>query len=280
MPEPPWILTHGLVVIGARDLGLSRATVDQLIDDVRQFHRDSALTVLLRLNLTLTHQRPRSQAQLVHLWLPDVAAPFLAAVRERGASVVFYESQVLNLIRLVILYAPPDTGRQCNNKGDFALLARMLLQLTDVLVERDALAEPDRRAWAFSNFTRGELFMHDEHFVPDVMARNYDLFVLIPHLLNRRGLHSYDLPGTFEQLTGLTIQDYIALGFGLLTHYDTIPANMIGNAPIGVDRQRLFADVRIAAEICARIWPLVSKPLDEYRVTLQAEWDRTSGQAR
>jgi hypothetical protein len=47
------------------------------------------------------------------------------------------------------------------------------------------------------------------------MAQNYDLFVLIPRLLNRRG-HSYDLPGAFAQITGLAIEDYIGLGSGCL----------------------------------------------------------------
>jgi hypothetical protein len=58
MPEPPWILRHGLVVIGGRALGLPRPTVEQLVADVQQFHRDLALAVLLRLNLALTHHRP------------------------------------------------------------------------------------------------------------------------------------------------------------------------------------------------------------------------------
>src|SRR3989442_13545321 len=130
MAEPPWILRHGLVVIGGRDLGLPQPTIEQLVADVRQFHRDSALTVLLRLNLALTHHRPLDQADLVRKWLPDVAGQFLAVMREQNATVVFHEAQVLNLIRLVILFAPPATGRRCEKPADFTALQPMLLPIT------------------------------------------------------------------------------------------------------------------------------------------------------
>jgi hypothetical protein len=92
-----------------------------------------------------------------------------------------------------------------------------------MLVERDAKAEPDRHAWVFGNFTRTELFTHDEPRVPDAMARNYDLFVLVPRLLNRRG-HTYDLPGTFAKITGLAIEDYIGLGFDSACSASTTPS--------------------------------------------------------
>ena len=262
MAEPPWILKHGLVVIGGRDLGLPRPTIDQLVADVGQFHRDSALAVLLRLNLTLTHHRPLDQAELLGRWLPDLAERFLAVMREKKATVLFHERQVLNLIRLVILYAPSDAGRRCEQMGDFTLLARLLLNLTDFLVERDHQHERDQRTRVFSNFTRTELFMHDEHRVPDAMARNYDLFALVPRLLNRRG-YSYDLPGTFARITGLSIEDYIGLGFGLLSQYDTIEASLIGHAEIGIDRGNYLANVRTAARVRDRLWPLVSKPLED-----------------
>jgi hypothetical protein len=77
MAEPPWILKHGLGcpdslgMISGLALGLSRATVDQVVSNVRQFHRDSALAVLLRLNLALTHHRPLDQEDL--LWRFTIA---------------------------------------------------------------------------------------------------------------------------------------------------------------------------------------------------------------
>lgn len=209
MAEPPWILRHGLVVIGGRDLGLPQPTIEQLVADVRQFHRDSALPVLLRLNLAVTHHRPLDQADLVRRWLPDLAEQLFAVMRETKATEVFHERQVLNLIRFVILFATPDAGRRCDRAADFTFLVRLLLQITDVLIEQDYQNERNKRTWLFASFTRTELFMHDEHRVP-----------------------------TFAQVTGLAIEDYIGLGFGLLTEYDTIDAALMGHAEIGSDRLR------------------------------------------
>lgn len=279
MVGPPWIVTHGRVVIGGRALGFPSPTIDRLVANVREFHRESALTVLVRLNLALTHHTSLDQARLVRDWLPDLAERLLRAMKDQKATEVFYEAQVLNLIRLVLLHAPPDAGRRCNGKGDFALLVRMLLELTDLLIERDERVDRDQRSWVFSNFTRTELFMHDEHLFQVALARDYDLFVLVPRLLKRRG-HRYDLPQTFAHITGLSIEDYLALGFALLSHYDAIDPGLIGQAEIGVHRGRYLADVRISAELRDRLWPLVAKPLDEYRAALQAEWDGRTGAAR
>lgn len=74
--------------------------------DVRQFHGDLALEVVLRLNLTLTYHRPLDQEALLLMWLPDHAERFLAVLREQSATVVFREVQILNVIRLAILHGP------------------------------------------------------------------------------------------------------------------------------------------------------------------------------
>jgi hypothetical protein len=68
------------------------------VADVSQFHRDSTLAVLLRLNLILTYHRPLDQAELLGKWLPDLAERFLAVMREWKATVVFHEHQVRQLL--------------------------------------------------------------------------------------------------------------------------------------------------------------------------------------
>src|SRR5512132_384965 len=85
MAAPPWIVRHGVAIIGA--LGLPRATVEQVVADVGQFHRNSALAVLLRLNLAPTHHSPISQEEIPQNWLPDVAYRFLAVMREQKVEV-------------------------------------------------------------------------------------------------------------------------------------------------------------------------------------------------
>src|SRR5258706_11732536 len=115
MAAPSELLKYGRVVVGGGDLGLRRQSLDDLIADVREFRMESALAVLLRLNLSLTHQQSADQIDLLGLWLPDLAERILAAMRRLGATEVFHEAQLLNLIRLVILFAPADGRRHCDH---------------------------------------------------------------------------------------------------------------------------------------------------------------------
>lgn len=208
----------------------------------------STEAVLLRLNLALTHSRAPAQPEILRMWAgPEMADRILAVMREERVDFVFHEGQVLNLIRLVILHSPSDEGLRCERPEEFWLLTRALLMITDLMFPDRRVT--DLRATIFPNFTRSELFMHDEQYVPNTMARNHDLFVMLPRIMPFRG-QPLDMAGTFRALTGLEIEDYLGLGFGLLAHYDAIdPQGLgLGNAAIGIQRATYLRDVRLPPE--------------------------------
>ena len=224
------MLDYTVTVLGGRTLGWPQPRAEDVIEIVRQFHRDSTFTVLLRLNLTLTHARAPKQAEILRMWAgPEMAERILAVMREEGVTGVLHEGQVLNLIRLVILHAPSDEGLRCERPGDFLFLTRALLMITDLMFPGRRVT--DLRSTVFTSFTRSELFMHDEEYVPHTMARNHDLFVMLPRIVPVRG-QPFDMTGTFRALTGLEIEDYLGLGFGLLTHYDAVEPRGLGSAAI------------------------------------------------
>jgi hypothetical protein len=272
------MLNYTSTVLGGRDLGLPRPRPEDVIEIVRRFHRDSALVVLVRLNLALTHARPLNQIEILRQWIgPEMADQVMRAMRAKKIDVVFHEGQVLNLIRLIILYSPAAEGYRLQRFEEFQLLTRALLLVTDLMFPDGRVT--DLRATIFANFTRMEVFMHDEQYVPNTMARNYDLFVMLPRLVPQRGEH-IDLAATFRAVTGLHIEDYFGLGFGLLAYWDGVDPDAIGTAPIAIQRSTYLKDVRLSAEECDRLWPLVSKPIAAYRTALQEEWDARSGAAR
>src|SRR5262245_58010944 len=119
MPDVDWLMSRGKMVLGAGDLAFPRRSLDELIDDIRQFHRESALAVLLRFNLALTHLSPLTQEELLRQWLPELAEYVIAEMRRQNAVAIFHEGQVLNLIRLVLLHAPTDGRRRCTHQRDF-----------------------------------------------------------------------------------------------------------------------------------------------------------------
>ncbi len=152
------MLNYTEVALTWRALGHGQARPDDVVAIIRQFHRDSLLTVLIRLNLALTHQRGR---MLSDLMFPDES----------------------------------DAGR---------------------------------RAVIFSTMTRGEVFRHDEAYLPNTISRCYDLFVGLPPIVKSAG-PLRDLRALFRQATGMEFEDYLGLAFGVLAYYDNLDPQNIGN---------------------------------------------------
>jgi hypothetical protein len=270
------MLDYTEVALTWRALGHGPPRPDDVVAIVRQFHRESLLTVLIRLNLALTHQRGPSQDDIIRKWLvPDKAEAMLRLVQQEGMQVIFHEGQVLNAIRLALLHCPEDEGLRLGTMGELELLTRALLMLSDLMFPDGS--EERRRAAIFSTMTRGEVFRHNETYLPNIISRCYDLFVGLPPVVQTTGPFR-DLRGLFGKATGMEFEDYLALTFGVLAFYDNLDPQNIGNAPIGVQRAAWLGDTRIAAEVRDRLWTQLSLPIDRYREEVLAEWQR-SGEA-
>lgn len=274
-PRPRSVLDYTRMVLGAATLGHGAATLEDVVEVMREFHQNSVLAVLARLNLALTHPRALNQQAIVRAWLG--AAHGERLLRVAGAyrvNDIFYEAQVLNLIRLALLYSPQDGGRRCDTIEDFRRLTVALVMLTDVIHPHGA----DARSTVFANFTRSELFQYDEP-LRVAMARTYDLFVMLPRILSVRG-RCQDLGALFARVTGIEAVDYLGLGFGLLSYYLPIAPDRLLDGAISVMRATYFKDTKLRDDVHERVWPLLSRPLDKYQDSLKAEWATTSGPAR
>jgi hypothetical protein len=164
------MLNYTQVALTWRELGHGQPRHDDVVAIIRQFHRDSLLTVLIRLNLALTHSRGPSQEDIVRKWLvPDKAEAVLRVLRQGPPTkVLFHEGQVLNAIRLALLHAPQDEGLRLGTMGELELLTGALLMLSALMFPEGP--EQPRRAGIFSTMTRGEVFRHDETYLPNVMS--------------------------------------------------------------------------------------------------------------
>lgn len=264
--------------IGWREIGGPQPRPEDVISVVRQYHRDSLLVILTRLNLALTHPNPPSQEALVRLWAPgDVGEQLLKLCARHHGGIVFHEAQLLNLIRMAMLHAPADEGSRLATMEEFLPLTRALLMMTDLMFPSEG-SEPEK-AMAFSSLTQSEIFYHDDAFLPRVLARSADLFIHLPRLPTiRRGRP--EIGTLFRHITGLAIEDYFALVFGLLTYYDNLDPSSIGDAPIGIDRQRVLAESIVPQDTRERLWRWLSLPLKDYQAMVQEEWNRLDGPSR
>jgi hypothetical protein len=233
----------------------------------------------IRLNLALTHSRGPSQEDIVGKWLvPDKAEAVLRALRQGPPTkVLFHEGQVLNAIGLALLHCPQDEGLRLGTLGELELLTRALLMLSALMFPEGP--EHLRRAGIFSTMTRGEVFRHDETYLPNIISRCYDLFVGLPPIVKSAG-PLRGLRGLFRQATGMELEDYLALAFGVLAFYDNLDPENVGNAPVGVQRAAALRETLIAAEVRDRLWAQLSLPLDRYRDEVRAEWERAGDAGR
>jgi len=277
-PILPTMLNYTEVALTWRELGYAQPRYDDVVAIVRQFHHDSLLAVLIRLNLALTHARGPSQEDIVRKWLvPDKADAVVRLLRQGPPTkILFHEGQVLNVIRLALLYCHEDEGLRLGTMGELELLTRALLMLSALMFPE----APDdlRRAGIFSTMTRGEVFRHDESYLPNIISRCYDLFVALPPIVQSAG-PLRDLRGLFHQATRMEFEDYFALAFGVLAFYDNLDPRDIGNAPVGVQRAAWLRNTLIGADIRDRLWTQLSLPLHRYREEVRAEWERAGDAA-
>jgi len=272
------MLNYTQVALTWRALGNRQPRSDDVVAIIRQFHRDSLMTVLIRLNLALTHQNGPSQEDIIRQWLlPDAADAVLKMMRQEQMQIVFHEGQVLNAIRIALLHCPEDEGFRLETMEHFAELTRALLMLSDLMFPEG----PDggRRDAIFSTMTRGEVFRHDETYLPNTLSRCYDLFVRLPPIIKSAGALR-DLRDLFHEATGLEFEDFLALAFGVLVYYDTLDPRNIANAPVGVKRSAWLSTTLIGADVRDRLWAQLSLPLHRYREELQSEWERAGEAAR
>jgi len=108
--------------------------------------------------------------------------------------------------------------------------------------------------------TRGEVFRHDETYLPNIISRCYDLFVGLPPIVKSAGSLG-DLRGLFRQAARMEFEDYLALA-------------------VGVQRSAWLSETLIAAETRDRLWTQLSLPLDRYRDEVRAEWEHAADAGR
>src|SRR3989442_13652982 len=155
-PLLPTMLNYTEVALTWRELGHGQPRPDDVVAIVRQFHRDSLLTVLIRLNLALTHARGPSQEDMVRKGLVPQRADAVVRFLRQGppTKILFHEGQVLNAIGLALLHCPQDEGLRLWTMGELELLTRALLMVSALMFPEGQ--EDLRRARIFSTTTRGE----------------------------------------------------------------------------------------------------------------------------
>jgi len=207
------------------------ATLPEIAATLRKIDVYDALQALSRIGLLLeNHDWANKDLQhaLVRGLVPEEyserAAQILATQPYRF---VFFEQQILGAMQLAILYCPEiGAGRLEGNRPLFdEFLVECVLGITDIL-ESTYLKSARRQSRAgvtgdsdslASALLRNAFLNYRDEFT-HMLARFRALYLELPRQL--AGSRNYvDVEKTFAETTGVSLQQYLAVGFALAGHF-------------------------------------------------------------
>jgi hypothetical protein len=215
-------------------------TEDRLVVELKNFRRLPLLTLLSRINLVL-HNEPRQnrnlQPALCTSFFPGETVKKLDNTAKRfkkndptdRSIVVFHQFQIINLIKLALLHCSDDSGSGIDAEEERWHFGRCCLMMNDLLTPKIEATKEQEHSEILENIIRASYAEKEDRFGYG-LARASELFVEIPkHLVNHPQF--FDFPTTFEQATGFSIEDYLALGFSLFTWWADVNLATVMSSP-------------------------------------------------
>lgn len=191
------------------------------------------------------------------------AARFIVAQRRRASRYYFFnEQQVLRLMLMTLAYSKRGRSKIARKEDLFAV-ARLLLAINNHLDPLQAYgarletlpAEAQRRLFV-EMVLRNGIFNHHENFAA-ALARHWELFVRLPRLRPDLPINVHDV---FRQATGVSPATYLAVAFGLFSHWAPLTLENADGFPMTIDPLTYFAKSMLRGAV-KRILPRLSAPV-------------------
>ncbi len=191
------------------------------------------------------------------------AARFMMAQRRRASRYYFFnEQQVLRLILMTLGYSKRGRRKVAWNEDLFGV-GRVLLAINDHLDPLQAYgarletmpAEVQRRLFV-EMVLRNGIFNHHENFAA-ALARHWELFVRLP---KSRADLPIDVHEVFTEATGVAPATYVAVAFGVFSHWAPLTVQNADGFPMTIDPLTYFAKSMLYGA-AKRILPRLSAPV-------------------
>lgn len=207
-------------------------SLDEIADTLRRCRTEDCIRIVSALNLSLdTHgvgNRPLQESWTRVLFDPDLASKIIRLSRRARHRVIFFEQQLLNAAKLILLHCPEEGGAALHENEDIlhAFSRDCLLGITDHIdsvEDRRALLSPsseeERRRLRVKARSRNLLFNARDQY-RYLLPRYHDLFFIVPADTSSGDAESeLSVPDLFHQATGLDLLRYFGLAFGLIANY-------------------------------------------------------------
>ena len=277
------------IYVTLRELRGNPATLPEIATTLRKIGVYEALQALSRIGLLLeNHEWSNKDLQhaLVRGLVPGeysrTAAQILGAEPYRF---VFFEQQILGAMQLAILYCPQigTTPLEGNRPLFNEFMVKCVLGITDIL-ESTYLNSARRRSRIglradsdplASALLRNAFLNYRDEFT-HMLARFWDLYLELPEQL--AGSSNYvDVETAFAQVTGVSLREYLAVGFGLGSPFMQA-SGKVGEQDVQkfvVDPTAYFSMTSVDPPTLRRCVHYVSSDLETYRRSFLTELQRT-----
>lgn len=144
---------------------------------------------------------------------------------------IFRDISILRLMSVAIFYCNPRAGRAFTMDQDFHLLGRLLLAINDEFLQHGREIS-EQKNWSELTLKEkceilGPVFLpqdalpHGLNFSRS-LPRYQQLYQELPYVIRQEGSYTgelIDVSGEIEQITGVTYDEYLAIGLGFLTRW-------------------------------------------------------------
>lgn len=267
----------------------SKISENEIIETVKGFKVYDGVASASKLEITLEnhgHFNKRIQAGLVvHLFRKEIQTLINEKVILDPDRFVFFEQQLLNAIKLSLLYGSLYKKRNFRNKDVFdSFLEKVLLGIGDYqekeYEEEEKRVRGDRKkeVEAMIKMALRNMYFNSSEQYRYLVSRYYQMYFVIPKRRHLRLSENFiDLENECKRATSFSLDTYYCLGLGVLTQYAlvNIDKGKLDPNKFFINKNVYFRDIKTNRREAVRFLNMLSITAKEFREEFPAELAKT-----
>jgi hypothetical protein len=270
-------------------------SVDRLLELMTTISYSSWILLLSRIAAVLSSRGKhimKTQIQLAQIIFDEKTLTQIDSISESGNKIIFSDWQIANLVKIALLKCkqlPTSPNEMGDNKESIGLC---LLGINDYFGRRTPIDAPDTEEDTETNplyeaLIRTYCYQFGEN-PKHLLARFYDLYFKLPSTEEGKAIQPYvDIQHEFQLITGISLETYLAVGFGFYAKYATagLPAKkgVEGYTSLEVDdflidRRSFFGKTKIPASETSLILEDFCIDATRYQTRHQEQYNDSLGQ--
>ena len=183
---------------------------------------------------------------------------------KRAKRILFHDWQLLLLMKAALLFGADDSNLNLKEKAPLVKVGQCLLIINDLIADRSKDNRYGSGTNLIESLVRSASFFTTREEPRYVLPRYYELLSLLPNDPALTKSENYvDIEAAFGDATGLDLNLFLALGFGVFANYINPPDFHLDKFVL--NGSRFFNKTRVPSEKASRLWKRVSLSKDQFK---------------